>query len=74
MVLGIDLQQAEAYALADDGAPVFVGQVGADAEGGEFLMAVVPYPIVGFAAQDVDDVAGGEALADAVDAAEEFLH
>ena len=37
-------------------------------------MAVVPYPIVSFAAQDVDDVAGGEALADAVDAAEEFLH
>ena len=63
-----------ADALADDAAPFFVGQGGADAVGGELVVAVLPNPVVGFAAQYVDDVAGGKALADAVNAAEEFLH
>ncbi|EKY03405.1 hypothetical protein HMPREF9120_02718 [Neisseria sp. oral taxon 020 str. F0370] len=74
VVLRVGFEVAQADALADDAAPFFVGQIGADAVGGEGVVAVVAYPLVGFAAQDVDDVAGGEALSGAVDAAEEFAH
>ena len=47
LILGdVDGEVAEADALADDAAPFFVGLPAADAEGGEFVEAVAPYPVV----------------------------
>ena len=70
----VDGEVAEADALADDAAPFFVGLPAADAEGGEFVVAVAPYPVVAFTAQQVGDIAGGKALSGAIHATEELLY
>ena len=75
LILGdVDGEVAEADALADDAAPFFVGLPAADAESGEFVVTVAPYPVVAFTAQQVDDIAGGKALSGAIHATEELLY
>ena len=67
LILGdVDGEVAEADALADDAAPFFIGLPAADAEGGEFVVVVAPYPVVAFTAQKVGDIAGGKALSGAI--------
>ena len=65
----IYIQKPQADALADNAAPFFVAKRIADAESGQFIVAVARYPIIALAAQHVNHIARGKALADAIHAA-----
>ncbi len=61
----IDLDQPGDDQLAEHRAPLAAVEIGADAEGGQAVMAELVDPFGPGAAQDVDQVAGAEALAGA---------
>ena len=64
-MLGIGVEQAAGQQLAGDAAPGGFVEIGADAEGRQLVVAELGDLVGGLAAQDVDQVAGAEALAGA---------
>ena len=63
----VDNEKAARDELAENRAPLTLGYIGADPEGRDLVVAVADHALVGLAAQNVDAIAGGVALAGAVD-------